>query len=207
MQQQFTNNWFDGAKSVWAPLLRQHKPQRILEIGSYEGASICFCIQTLCPLVPDIEVHCVDTWEGGEEHQPGAANAANMSEVHARFNHNLQIEIDRASCDVRVVTHRELSALALARLVAEGKSGYFDLIYIDGSHQAPDVLVDAVLAFQLARVGGMIIFDDYLWSEPGVNDVIRCPKLAIDAFTNIYAKKIRLYTAPLYQIYAKKIAA
>ena len=61
MQQQFTNNWFDGAKSVWAPLLRQHKPQRILEIGSYEGASICFCIQTLCPLVPDIEVHCVDT--------------------------------------------------------------------------------------------------------------------------------------------------
>ena len=37
----------------------------------------------------------------------------------------------------------------------------FDLIYIDASHYAPDVLSDAVLAFKLLKPGGILIFDDY----------------------------------------------
>ena len=45
-------------------------------------------------------------------------------------------------------------------LLAEGRQGSFDFIYVDASHRAPDVLLDAVLAFQLLRIGGLIIFDD-----------------------------------------------
>jgi hypothetical protein len=73
-------------------------------------------------------------------------------------------------------------------LVAAGKQGYFDFIYVDGSHQAPDVLADAFLSFRLLRENGVIAFDDYLWQEalPDGIDSIRCPKLAIDAFTNIH---------------------
>jgi predicted O-methyltransferase YrrM len=85
---------------------------------------------------------------------------------------------------------------------------YFDFIYIDGSHQAPDVLVDAILSFKLLRVGGLIVFDDYLWSEKGVadRDPLQCPKPAIDSFLNIFFRKVNIISAPLYQIYAQKIS-
>jgi len=92
--------------------------------------------------------------------------------------------------------------------LVDGKKNFFDLIYVDGSHQASDVLADAVLSFHLLKNNGVIIFDDYLWYENfsyGI-DPIRSPKIAIDAFTNIYCRKLRIMSGPkIYQIYAKKI--
>jgi predicted O-methyltransferase YrrM len=92
--------------------------------------------------------------------------------------------------------------------MASGKHGYFDLIYIDGSHQAPDVLTDAVMSFQLLKVGGVMIFDDYLWTmdKPGFQDVLKMPKPAIDAFLNIFQRKMSIFFgAPIGQLYARKI--
>ena len=78
---EFTNNWFEGsAKSVWDELLPQINPTRILEIGSYEGASTCYLIDKIGGN-KDIEIHCVDTWEGGVEHKEGAGHQADMSAV------------------------------------------------------------------------------------------------------------------------------
>jgi predicted O-methyltransferase YrrM len=37
----------------------------------------------------------------------------------------------------------------------------FDFIYVDGSHQTADVLLDACLSFKLVKPGGIILFDDY----------------------------------------------
>ena len=85
----------------------------------------------------------------------------------------------------------------------------FDLIYIDGSHTAADVLIDAVLAFQLLRVGGVMIFDDYLWSmEPALSvDPLNMPKPAIDAFAAIFLRKTRVLPGlPNAQCYVEKIA-
>ena len=75
-----------------------------------------------------------------------------------------------------------------------------------GSHQAPDVLSDAVLSFSLLREGGVIAFDDYLWAEDMSygRDPLRCPKPAIDAFINIYFRKVEVISAPLYQMYIRK---
>jgi predicted O-methyltransferase YrrM len=131
-----------------------------------------------------------------------------MTEVESRFRHNLKIAISRASRDVNIDIHKVYSSLELPKLLAEGKQGYFDFIYIDGSHQAPDVLLDAILGFQLLRTDGIIVFDDYLWQEPlqGGTDPIRCPKIAIDAFTNIYCRKIRVISVLLYQLYIQKIS-
>ena len=97
------------------------------------------------------------------------------------------------------------------KLITKGDKFYFsdfDFIYIDGSHQAPDVLYDALLSFRLLRVGGIMVFDDYLWAENigFEHDPIRCPKPAIDAFTNIYCRKVLTLTQPLYQLYVQKIS-
>lgn len=69
-QFEFTNSWFKhSAKSTWDQLIPQLKPKRILEIGSYEGASTCYLIDKLAPQEGQIEIHCIDTWEGGLENQ------------------------------------------------------------------------------------------------------------------------------------------
>jgi predicted O-methyltransferase YrrM len=92
--------------------------------------------------------------------------------------------------------------------LCDDKRNYFDFIYIDGAHKAPQVLFDAVAAFRLTKIGGYIAFDDYLWSEklPNGKDLLRCPKPAIDAFTNLYCQKLNILSAPLYQLYIQKIS-
>jgi predicted O-methyltransferase YrrM len=88
-----------------------------------------------------------------------------MSDVEKRFHHNTKLAISKVKNNVQIVTHKGLSNLALSKLITEGKQGYFDFIYVDGSHQAPDVLSDAVLSFTLLKRNGVIAFDDYLWQE------------------------------------------
>lgn len=83
-----------------------------------------------------------------------------------------------ASFAARVRKIKADSAVALARLVAEGER--FDLIYIDGSHFEDDVLTDTYLAWQLLDLGGVLIWDDYHWCNRAY--VGKNPKPAIDHF-------------------------
>ena len=202
---EFTNNWFDPHKEVWNQLLQQLTPQKILEIGSYEGKSTAFMIEHLANK-HDIEIHCIDSWEGGVEHKEGGCVEANMSDVETRFHHNINIAQSKSKFKASLQIHKGLSSKALPNLIAKDMNEYFDFIYIDGSHQATDVLLDATLGFELLRVGGVMAFDDYLWQEPlpGGTDLIRCPKISIDAFTNIYARKLKVLQAHLCQLYIRK---
>ncbi len=203
---EFTNSWFESSRSIWDNLIPQINPVRILEIGSYEGASTCYLIEKLAPK-NKIEIHCIDSWGGGIEHQIGGTAISDMNAVEQAFLHNTKIASDRVHGNATLNIHKGYSDFCLSKLISNGKQGYFDFIYIDGSHQSPDVLCDAVLSFRLLKKYGVIIFDDYLWSEalPYGIDPIRCPKIAIDSFTNIYCRKIKIISAPLYQLYIQKI--
>lgn len=196
----FTTDWFTRFAGVWRELLRRYPPTRLLEIGSYEGRTACFLVET-CASERDIELHCVDSWGGGVEHDAGA-----MPLVEQRFDRNIAAACAAAPRAVAFHKHKSLSSDALIKLLAEGRQESFDLIYVDGSHQAPDVLADAVLAFMLLRAGGLLIFDDYLWSLEGSGrqDFYQMPKPAIDAFINIYQRRLTVIGAPLYQLYVRK---
>jgi predicted O-methyltransferase YrrM len=92
----------------------------------------------------------------------------------------------------------------LAKLIAGGMSKTFDFVYIDGSHTTPDVLADLVLCFELCRHEGLIICDDYLWTDNHPNPLTR-PKMGIDSFLNCYGDKIRIWNKlPLHQLYFQK---
>jgi predicted O-methyltransferase YrrM len=201
----FTKDWFSCHEPIWQEILFTLRPERILEIGSYEGKSTCFLIDTLSKL-NESEIHCIDSWEGGIEHQK---RLDNMSDVEERFVHNIRTSLAGAHFKTTLMTHKGFSCDQLPKLLAEGKKGYFDFIYIDGSHNAPDVLLDAILSFQLLRVGGVMVFDDYLWHmcEAPKKDPISHPKIAIDAFTNIFCRKMNIFMyKPLYQLYIEKVS-
>tara|TARA_B100000579_G_C22490351_1_gene692134 strand:- start:51 stop:686 length:636 start_codon:yes stop_codon:yes gene_type:complete len=201
-QLEFTNKWFDiNAKAIWESLLPTLKPRKVLEIGSYEGASTCFLIKLLSSYLDEFEIHSIDPWQGSKYN----GRDIDMSLVESRFRKNTSYLLTNSKKNVNFVIHKSFSINALSKLIAERKSGYFDFIYIDGSHMATDVITDAVLSFELLRIGGVIGFDDYLWKLQGSNSIVTNPKFAIDSFTNIFTSRIEILRGPNHQLYIRKI--
>jgi predicted O-methyltransferase YrrM len=111
----------------------------------------------------------------------------------------------RAPHGATVTKSRGASVQSLARMVADGQAE-FDLVYVDGSHLAQDVLTDAVLSFRLLKRGGLAIFDDYLWLQDSesISQLDR-PKVALDAFVNVFCRSLRILPGlPLNQLYVEK---
>lgn len=183
---EFTQDWFMYGTQLW-PHLIQHlpkhdDPRRILEIGSFEGRSTVWLIENM--MRPYDELVCIDTWAGGEEH-----SKLNMGDIEARFDRN----IEKAAAKVphlKIQKIKDVSTWGLARQMdwLENPLFMFDFIYVDGSHQAPDVLCDAVMSWRVLRDGGVMVFDDYMWGDPRMP--LHRPKIAIDAFMNIFAAEM-----------------
>jgi predicted O-methyltransferase YrrM len=197
----FSQDWFSRSIPSWAAILGKLSSQspalKILEVGVFEGRSTCWLLENFCKSA-DCRIIAVDSFQGGEEHQK-----MNLGGLRARFEAN--IAAVESACSVEV---REGDSLVeLCRLVTEGSIRQFDFISIDASHRACDVIGDAVLAFRLLRRGGVLAFDDYLWSPflRGSEDPLSTPKIAIDAFTTIFARQARVLSGlPLYQVYLQK---
>jgi predicted O-methyltransferase YrrM len=191
---QFTKDWFQQAPQVWTqliPMLPERK--KFLEIGSFEGRSMAWIVENMLGDDADTaSVVCIDTWEGSEEH-----GAEDMAAVADRFGHNRRVAQDRywartknenAMFVVETVKGRSTHVLPHILTNWKGAEGSYDFIYIDGSHVAKDVLTDACMAWPLLKPAGLMVFDDYLWGNP--RDILHRPKVAIDAFTNIFAEEL-----------------
>ena len=122
-----SNNWFENHRAEWDTFMARYKPQTLLEIGSYEGASACYLIDTLARDAA-IELHCVDTWEGSVEHTNGDPP---MSLVEKRFQRNTALAIQSAAHPVNLVVHKGESGIILPELIAAKMQERVDLIYID----------------------------------------------------------------------------
>lgn len=199
----FTVDWFSQYWQNWVTLTAEQKISKILEIGSFEGRSACTMIDHFSKTGP-LEVFCIDHWAGGSDH-----SEFDMEKVEQRFNRNIQRAITGTVNPVKVQKHRGQSIEMLSSLLVNGYRGYFDLVFIDGSHEAPNVLGDLVLSYELCAIGGLIICDDYLWSDVphGQEDLLAMPRLAIDAFGRVFTRKVALWGGlPLYQVYFRKTA-
>jgi predicted O-methyltransferase YrrM len=177
----FHTDWFTANIPVWEkyvrPRLEKH-PARFLEVGSFEGRSACWLLQNALT-DPRDRLTCVDPFETYGALDGGGA-VSGYYEYEAIFDQNM-CEIAAGS---RLKKIKGLSQEVLRTLPL----GSYDGCYIDGSHYTRDVLRDAVLAFDLIRVGGFILFDDYPYA-PAQDQVVRD---AIDAFLSIYQQDINV---------------
>lgn len=170
----FSSNWFSNNIPIWEPLLRDldEVPSSILEIGSFEGLSACYLLWRL----PEAHITCIDTFEGSPEN---IAYGESVSDLEARFDANVAL-VDAAR--VRKIRGDSRGVLPTLR----DEQGLFDLVYVDGSHLALDVLTDASLSWPLVAPHGVVVFDDYVWAKLG-DDPLTRPGPAVDAFIVLLA--------------------
>jgi predicted O-methyltransferase YrrM len=177
---QFSSDWFTYHVQIWEPLLTAFKDKanvRYLEIGVFEGRSAIWMLENILTH-PSARLTAIDLFP---------------DDVQARFVGNL----DRAGFRDKVEIFKGKSQDKLRELPRAS----YDLIYIDGSHRAKHVFLDAALSWDLLKDGGLLIFDDDLWNTDLPGDLI--PKGPIDTFLMAFGDEIELLHRE-YQVIVRK---
>jgi predicted O-methyltransferase YrrM len=156
----YTSDYISKNLDNWTRLLGEFRGQpgvQMLEIGSYEGRWAVWFLENILTH-PTAGIVCIDFFT--------------RLSLSMRFDHN----IDLSGAGSKVTKLKGHSDAILTTLPLN----HFDIIYVDGSHEAAPVLMDAMLCWYRLKPGGVMIFDDYLWDqEEAPSDR---PQMAIDLF-------------------------
>ena len=190
---ELSNDWFSGNIPFWLSIFDGYRykeqPMKALEIGSWEGLSSFFILSSL----PTAELTCVDTWQGADEHKDGTAATSHvLNSIEKKFDKNL------SGFSGRLTKYKGTSQQFFNEFLSKHS---FDFIYVDGSHHCDDVIIDAIKCFEMLKVGGVMVFDDYFWRY--YPKVLDNPAAPINMFLRLKEgsyKIIRLY----YQIIIEK---
>lgn len=125
---------------------------RVLEIGSYLGASTCFLAAGLRGA--NASIVCVDTWQN--QTMPDG-----IRDTQAEFEKNLQ----------GVRKQLTLIRKASSNVTPGDLDGPFDLVFLDGDHSYRQTHADFELVSNLVATNGVLVFHDSLFFE-GVSRVI-----------------------------------
>jgi predicted O-methyltransferase YrrM len=167
------DNW-----EKWFSTIKGKENLRFLEIGSQEGRSVVWFLTNILTH-QNSTLTCVDPMHDTNE---------------VIFNHNIKV----SGAANKVTLIKQYSEEALVYL----KENNFDFIYIDGSHDAMNVLADSIYSWELLKKDGLLLFDDYLW-EPDKPKHKRC-QYPIDLFLKIFKDQIEVIHKG-YQVLVKKI--
>jgi predicted O-methyltransferase YrrM len=172
--------WYLDQFHQWHFWLATPKPVRALEIGSFDGISANVMLDGLFTH-PESWVDCIDPYTSDPTTPQVTMDTKEL------FNRNREI-----GCHEERIRHFDGRSLeVLSWMINEQEYfGNYDFIYVDGSHLATDVMVDAVLSWKLLKVGGIMIFDDYGMVE------LSCegdpPSHAINSFLSVYREALQV---------------
>lgn len=186
-------NWFknDGLDNFTMHLVQQYanKPVKFLQVGAYTGDASLWLMENVLTH-PDAVLVDIDTWEGSDE------------PVH----HKLDWVSVEDAYDDKVGEYVKQGKIVKFKGTSDEffkqNQDTFDFIYVDGDHTSYGVIKDAVNSYEVLNEDGIIAFDDYEWSA-GLGRH-KEPRMAIDAFLNIYLDKVRVIFKE-YQCWARKV--
>ena len=166
----FTESYVPKHSAQWAKHLGHLKDKanvRFLEVGSFEGGSAIWFLENILTH-PTSAITCIDPFlRAGSE---------------ARFDHNVRV----APGGSKVTKIKSKSESIIAAL----EQASFDAIYIDGSHDANNVLLDGIAGWRLLKPEGIMIFDDYIWRPDRPPE--KRPHMAIDLFLEVLHAELTL---------------
>ena len=149
----YREDWTSDRLPHWLPIIGPAlAPEnlRALEIGVYEGRSTVWMLEHILTH-PTSRIVCLDPFEPNA----GMVWTQRPHEYHDAFLENTapyreQIAVVRAYS-------QNVDAATLAAYAPNG----YDLVYIDASHDAAATVREAQLAWDVAKPGAFVIFDDY----------------------------------------------
>ncbi len=139
-----------------------NKSYNYLEIGSYEGMSLLYVLEKY----KNAKVTSIDLWDD--------------SAIEFSFNKNINNYLN-------LIKIKSDSIIALRKLNKEKKE--FDYIYIDGLHEGTHVIVDAIEAFKLLNINGIMILDDFMQDD---NNISYQSYEGIFYFLELFKKEIKI---------------
>lgn len=164
-------------------------PLRYLEIGAFDGNCVAY-VYTL--LNGKVSITVVDPFISYAE-----ITDADYTEIFRTFSQNIR----NVGAEHAVEVLKGSSFGELPKLIEAGRQ--FDIIYIDGSHATPDVMLDALLGWKLLTRHGLMIFDDYWYRRIDLGRGFR-PKLAIDGFVGAMSHEIEILDVGRHVFIRKK---
>jgi predicted O-methyltransferase YrrM len=178
----FTVDWFTKNIPVWNEVLHSFKGKpdiHYLEIGVHEGMSALWMLENILTH-PSSTLTGIDKFAGVTKE---------------RYSSNLNM----SGFAHKVTTINGFSQVELKKL----PSNSFDIIYVDGCHTSDCVLADAVLSFDLLKIGGLLIFDDYLWYAKKFPEEL-ISQVAVDSFITSYKSSVEIVHHD-YQVIIRKV--
>lgn len=168
---------WNSQSPVFKQIIQETKPQLIVEVGTWKGASAITMAHALDDIpIPDYEIVCVDTWLGSTEfwlnqdQRDSLRLRHGLPTVYSTFLSN--IVLSKLETDI---TPFPATSLVAARFFAHHKLRP-NLVYVDASHDFTDVCTDIMLWHKLCPV---VFGDDYTDDWPGVQNAV---KWAADKF-------------------------
>jgi predicted O-methyltransferase YrrM len=201
----FTQDWFSAHAESWQSVLagfRGKSGVRALEIGCFEGRATRWLLENILT-GKGSGITVIDTFKGDPllwadvRRESGRRCAAFLRrDLEKRFRRNVRDFADR------VIVEVGRSQQILRRYGKEGRSEFFDVAYVDGSHRPGDVRRDAELAWPLMRNDGIVIFDDYeaFWGSMDP----RQPKVGIDSFLSSHKGQYKVVSSGYQMILRKR---
>ena len=150
--------------SIFESNFSRNSKIKILEIGSHQGHSALFFLWYFKKACID----CVDIWDNKRNE---IIFDESLNQFSERLNKNKLWSSDFFANKIK-------------------NRGIYDIIFIDGSHEAEDVFSDCLLSFAALKINGLMIVDDvFLMSEKRFQDnSIK----AIDAFLNLKGNDLKI---------------
>lgn len=171
-EEQFTQDWtssyVDTWKAVFSLFFDADTPHlHFLEVGCFEGRSTIWMLENVLRHETS-RITCIDKWSDDYWH-------SGMESTYEVFIANVR------RFGSKVIIARGKSSDMLRNPAIIGQK--YDFIYVDGLHEPKNIVEDAVMAWPMLRVGGVMAFDDYLL---GPQRSSLYPKTGVDAFLSAY---------------------
>ena len=143
----FEKKWFLNNFEVFNYFLPEDQNQKFnyLEIGSYEGLSFL----NVKHFYKNSFATAIDIWSRPNFNSEDIGLDLDVAEKN--FDYNLK--------DYKNFEKKKNDSVIELRNIIK-KNFFYDFIYVDGSHNGEDVIVDAIESFKILKIDGIMIFDD-----------------------------------------------
>ena len=171
----FSQKWFLNNFEIFTFFLPKDKSLKFdyLEVGCYEGLSSFYVLSEY----KFVNAFFLDIWDMPNPNSKTLS--PNFDLIEKAFDQNLSgFNFKKIKND---------SVISMRKLLKDNV--HFDFIYIDGSHNGEDILSDAIEAFKILKVNGLMFFDDFLQHDD--NRILQS-YVGIDKFLSLYSDYLKI---------------